>query len=370
MDANELKTLQNELKEDSKFFQNYRDKFLTKFLKRIENPGLLSIQAIETIVRRIYLLFFHFQPDYDKLLFELFYKLFQNRSDIKKAFINTYLELIRDYINYLISKGANLKKAAVFFKLTSFYLSIIEEAYEMYVKKIEEEALKAKKKTEEIEKHIIIDFFKKLVSDGKIEAELLTYYQEMPISCKSKIISLDDQELKIKAEKACIASETGEIYFKHENLPKVVRLKIKEREADIFKCEIIGFSELPQERRKFLRVVPKDPIPIKIKKGDFETIGTIADISVGGVGIHVRNIGNLKVNDKVEIRFNLPQGTINTSAQIRYIVLSKSMFKEGIEAYRIGLQYWLSFKEEEKVSDFVMKRQLEILAELKDSLFH
>ena len=362
MEEGRLEEIWNELVGDYEFFAEYREKFRENFVKFLgeERPRLLSIQGLNTLVERLYLLMFSFQKNPRDELFNLSYMLARYELNLKKVLNKACLVLARDYIDYLVAKDGGYERIKLLLELIEFYLSVVEDAYSKYVGEIEEELKREERKAEESGRRIALSFLEELKAKGKGSVELLTYYKEVPVVCRSEILQLMEDSLRIRACNINVFNIGDEVYIKHQNLPKPIAVKVRDRDTqrEELTLEVIGFADLPQDRRKFVRVVPREPIPIELRRGEWETVGTMADISVGGVGVYVKDRDELKEEDIVEVSFTLPKGEVKTVASVRYILPHENI-------YRIGLHYRLDIPTEEIVSDYVMERQFEILRELK-----
>ncbi len=141
--------------------------------------------------------------------------------------------------------------------------------------------------------------------------------------CRSKLHSIRDEYVKATTCNLNIFKPGSEVFIKHPNLPRPVAVRVVDLDID----------------RE-------------------EVVGTMADISVGGVGVFLKEKGSLKEGDVVWVSFTLPKGKVETQASVRYVLPDGNV-------YRVGIQYELDLKREKVVSDYVMERQFEILKELR-----
>ncbi len=357
-----LEKIWQHLLDDYQFFIDYKERFTEEFLRELsrESPSFLGRKGLSPIVSKLYLLLFSFQKDPRDELFSLSYTLAKYEINLKEILTKTTLKLVRDYVDYLISKDGNFQRIKDLLSLVEIYLSSVEGAYSKYIKEIRERYRQKEKEAVEGERQMIIDFFEKLKSESRDEIEIISYYREVPVVCKSRILAVEEEDVRAQICNLNIFRIGNEVYIKHQNLPRVVVVRIKDLNIpkEEVSLEILGFTDLPQDKRRYVRVTPKDPIPVRVRRDSLEIIGNMADISPGGIGVYVRDPKGLKPGDIVKVRFTLPKGIIEVSAQIRHITPSG-------EVFRIGFQYELDIKTEEIVSDYVMERQFEILRELK-----
>ncbi len=360
----DFKTITQILLQDAEFFKSYRDKFESNFFKHLKGngSGVFGSDSLKTLVGRLYLLLFSFSRDPYRELSDLFYRLASHDLDIRAVFSKTLLEMLRDYIDFSLEKDGGHERVKAFIELIDYYISAVEEAYSKYLKELRSKAKDSDRSKVEGEVGLIIEFFERQVDLGKRNLEIITFYKEVPIICRSKILDIDNRTLTVKLCELRAFKEGEEVYLKHLNLPKTVAATVLEvnNRDETMEVEVVGFIDLPQERRRYVRVVPKDPIEIKLFKGSWVGRGIIADISVGGVGVYIKDIGPLSEGDTVDVEFRLPKGLVRVSSQVRHI-------EHQGDLYRLGLSYELDIKKEEIVSDYVMERQFEILKELKGS---
>ncbi len=356
----ELRDLWKDLSEDASFFVNYKDRFRENFLRFVdeEKSKLISLPGINTLIDRLYLLLFSFRKDPTQELFSISYTLAKNEIDLKKVIEKSFLALLKDYIDHTISERGDHKKVKSLIDLIDTYISTIEDAHLKYVEELRQEVKEKGAAIEESERRIALEFLQKIKE--KDEIGLLVYYKGIPIACSSRILGVVDELVRTSICEVNIFDPGTEIYIKHPNLPKPIAAEVRERDLNKKEVllEVIGFKDLPQERRKYLRVLPQDTVKINLSRGGWSTEGTMADISVGGIGVYVEDRDDLKEGDVVEVSFTLPKGKIETEASVRYVLPHEKI-------YRIGLQYNLDIPKEEIVSDYVMERQFEILRELK-----
>ena len=356
----ELEKLWDELIEDYSFFTGYKERFRENFLRFMdeERSKLLSLPGINTLTERLYVLLFSFQKDPREELFRISYTLAKNEIDLKKVTEKAFLALLKDYIDYLISENRDHRRIKSLIDLIDIYVSVIEDAYLKYTEELREELRRERKEAGESERRIALEFLEKIKE--REEIDLLTYYKEVPVVCRSRILEVRDEFVRASTCNIDIFGPGREIYIKHPNLPRPIAVEVRERdiEREEVLLEVIGFRDLPQERRKYVRVIPKEPIGVRISKGGWSTEGIMADISIGGVGVYVEDRDDLKEGDVVEVGFTLPKGRVETEASVRYVLPHQKI-------YRVGLQYQLDIPKEDIVSDYVMERQFEILRELK-----
>ncbi len=361
-DRAELEAIWSDLVEDYEFFTSYKDSFRENFLKfaRSEAPKVLSLQGIATLVNRLYILLFSFQRDPREELFNLAFRVAHFDIEIKKILTQATLLMVRDYIDYLLSKSVEPVRVKRLIELVELYLSTVEDAYSGYMNTLREKVRKEEGLRSEGERQIIADFLRRLYESGERECDLLIHYKQVPVGCKSEILETDGMELKAKICNMSVFHEDQEVYLKHRRLPKTVSLRILEVDftSQTADFEIIGFVDLPQERRRYLRVEPEEPIPVRVEGVKGTEVCEMADISIGGVGVFLSRAEGFSVGERVRVSFTLTEGRVETEGEVKHITPYEGRVK-------MGIAYNLDLKKEEVVSDYVMERQFGILRELK-----
>lgn len=355
-----MRELWKDLSKDGEFFLGYRDKFRENFLRFVdeERSRLMSLPGINTLVERLYLLLFSFKRDPTRELFNISYTLARSEIDLKKVIEKAFLALLKDYIDHIILKDSDHERVKKLIDLIDLYLSTVEEAHLRYVEELRDRVKASERAVGESERRIALGFLEKIKK--KEEINLLSYYKGLPVACTSKILGVEEDSVRVATCSMDILDPGREVYLKHPNLPKPIETRVLERDLGREEAllKVVGFKDLPKERRKYLRVRPEGTVKVSILKGSGRYEGVLADISVGGIGVYLEDPGELKKGDEVMVRFSLPKGEVEARASVRYVL-------DRGEVFRVGLQYQLDIPREEIVSDYVMERQFEILRELK-----
>jgi hypothetical protein len=359
-----IELLYSSLKKDKEFFENYKDKFVEIFSKEIKNLKLIDESTLRTIGDRVYLLLFSFNKNPAHELKNFIKKVLETEVDIKPVFSKAFLKLLRDYIDYKIQKNADFENIKNLVDLIDLYLFIIDSAYIEYTKSLESEISKIKEEKVEEERQIIFHGFERILAENK-EVQVLDFYQEVPVICKGKIKDIIDKKLVIFELSKChyknFYIEKNDVYIKADEIfPKVVKGIVKESDMMKYEIKVINFqfTHLPQERRKYVRVIPKEEIMVEIIKDGEILKGKLRDISIGGLGIYLKDINSLKINDKIRIRFEIGNVRIDHTGEIKYILKENGL-------YRIGVEFDKDVNVEEIISEYVVKRQFEIIKELR-----
>ncbi len=346
---------------DKEFFLNYKGTFSSNFVqfaKEKEDKCILSEGAIRTIAIGIYDSLFILRSK------ENFKKIFQEALESGANFTNcmtkSLMALLKDYIDYLLNTSSlSVKPIKRLIDEIEEYISlsekILSDHMERQLQKERKEKLKAFEET-------IRKIFE-LLSQKGVELTLITFYKEVPVSCKAKVSSVGEVIVSFRLESCSLPGafyESSEVYIKVENAPKPIRGIVEgfEPSERIIKLRNFSFQEIPQERRKYVRVKPKESIPVLVKFEGREVRGFVSDISIGGMGILFSELPPFKEEEKVNLTFVLEGKELSVEGEVRYTIKIGELFKSGVE-------FKLNQREEEFISEYVARRQFEILKELR-----
>lgn len=355
----EINEVYNILEDDKDFFLEKKEQFLRCF--SISNE-VITESSIRTIADKLFLSLFSFDSDKKKDIETLITRLLKYRVDIKPELTNFLMNLANEYLDYCIKNKKSVLNVKAFIYLVNYYISLIDKAYVKFLSKLAKSIEEISKEKTEANKELALAVFERL-KNSKETVKVLSYYKEVPIICRTSVEKITDEFVVLSFDNCSIkAFPTGKtVYIKVPFLSKkikatIVNISPKDSVMALGHFEI---TELPQEKRKFVRVEPAQTIEIAIIKGNKTIKGKIADISIGGVGVYAVDIQDLNEDDIVKLSFKLPESdTIEITGRVVYIIDMDGM-------YRIGIEYSLDVIQEEKISDYVINRQFEILREIK-----
>ncbi len=355
MNINEIYAL---LEEDKDFFLEKKEEFI-RCAGNVSSETI-SDSSLRTIADKLFLSLFSFKED-EKNIEKLVRRLLRYKIDIKPDLTNFLMGLMNEYLDYCIKNRKSIKNVKAFIQLVNHYISIIDRAYVKYINRISKKAEILTREKEEANKELALSVFKNIKEDRKT-VRVISYYKEVPIICKAEVGKVTDEFVILEYENCSIKAFHTEktVYVKTDILEKkikstIINISPKDEVMVLGKFEI---TELPQEKRKFVRVEPSETIEITVEHAGRKLKGRIADISIGGVGIYMSDVEELEEGDTVKVSFKLDSESIELTGTVRYIV-----DLDGL--YRIGIEFSPDIVTEEKISDYVINRQFEILREIK-----
>ena len=205
----------------------------------------------------------------------------------------------------------------------------------------------------------------------KTVLKLINYFKGMPVSYSATINSVDrnNVDLDIQGEQAFTVEHCRSVFirsslFKHDVFAQAQYVNIKKRAATLTK---LSYVEIVAEKRNFIRVKP-EPSPdalVETPQGIIE--GTLFDISLTGINISTEILCTTERGTEVKIRSkfkNMEQDLtidLNVAAQLVTI-------KDDSRPYSMIFTFNPGKELERQLSQYVFKRQIEIIREIKDAV--
>ncbi|SMC08563.1 PilZ domain-containing protein [Nitratiruptor tergarcus] len=360
-----METMNSFLSKHKAFFSQYKEHFLEFFRSSIlekppKNSKPLSSGAINTIAEKLYLILFTpGTSDREQKIINFAYMLAQNRFNILPPLTKSLLKLLQDFIGIILQKEHhNHLDVSIMIQLIDNYIVAFQRGYTKFFEEQQQELRSLKHENDKKEQEIILSILEKIKRQNS-QIILLDFYKQVPISCKAKIRLLKEDTIVVDIAECNfkIFHHDKELFIKTDLIDKPIKTKIKEiKDFDYVILDSFCFEELPQEKRKFVRVQPKESIPITITSSQCQCSGVIQDISIGGAGIICSNISSCNKRDSVTLQFALENKKIVIEGEIRYL---------DEEAKRLGIQYSLDVEFENFLAEYILHRQFEIIKEIR-----
>ncbi len=359
MDISELK---KSLKSRNSFFVDFEEKFYTFYDKTVDEYSFSQEikSKLKSIKNKIYSRVFISQKENKEDLYNFCYTLAKDNIDIRDIIKKAFVYTIKSFSEFLLKTRPSLRDIFFLTALLNEYTSVVEQAYLDYEKvKEEKEVSKTGTEREKYEEEYILS----VLNDHKGSViTAVSYYKEVPIIFKTKIKKTTDKFIILDISKTSInvSKLNKPLYLKASFLEKPVKAKIisVDFSRNIMALGNPRFSDIPAEKRKYIRIELADPTKVIIRKGEKETMGLIVDISAGGLKFYTGDLKDLKEKEKVELVFTIADHNIKTPGEIKHI-------NKAGKGFMVGVQIFPDLKSENIISDFVMAKQFEILKELR-----
>ena len=344
------------LREDKDFFEEYQRKFENKL-----NKDLLEVKANEKFLnlkRVVEILFDGIlnlgNKKFKEKLAELIYDLHKANIPIRKFLSEIFLDLIEEYINYLKSKphnGLEIKKVQILSSTLDKYLDLVDQVFVKYLNNLEKE-----KKEEEFKPDDTRKILEAIRNSHISTIELLAFYKVFPVLCRTSIYKISDLFIKTAKCPYKVFSPGEKVYIKVPKLQKDAVGEIINVESDYMVIKPLKFADIPPSRS--VKVFPKKETDVEIKTPQGTIYGFMHYITFDEIGVIVPSTEGLKENLKVEVKFQLPTGEVKAKGTVKGI-------KKLENSYIVSIELELDPRTEQIVSRYVLKRQQEILKEIK-----
>ncbi len=357
-----IKELKNSLQRRKDFFVKVEEQFNQFFDEELEKFSIEPKikEKIKSLKSKLFNRIFISTKENIEDIYNIFYLLAKEGIDVRDLIQGVFTFVIKSFSEYLLKTKPSVKDVYFLSTLLNEYISIIEKAYLDFAKiqeKEETESLGTKR--EKYEEEYILDVLNRHKGES---FTALSYYKEVPIIFKLKIIKTTDKFIIADISKVNIniSKLTGAVYLKVPFLEKPVKTKIVsvDFKRNILALENPRLTDIPAEKRKHVRVMLSEPTKVIVKKDNEETMGLIVDISAKGLKFYTGRLGSIKEGDKVHLSFKLDNHDIKSTGSIKHI-------SDTGKGFMVGVELEPDLKTENVISDFVMSRQFEILKELR-----
>ncbi|SNB47619.1 PilZ domain-containing protein [Geobacter sp. DSM 9736] len=196
------------------------------------------------------------------------------------------------------------------------------------------------------------------------DLRLLNYYHEIPVSYPATVESIEDDmvDVLVHQHQAVVMYHQKMTFLKSRHFPHDVVAGVFR--ADVNRCVAVlsrfAYAHVRAERRQFLRVRIEGDTQVTFRSAAGAVTGVLSDISVRGISMSA-SAADLQppVN-----------GTISLVLEGTPLSFPATFLKsiESSEGPRYIFEMDATSKDEEKISQFIIRRQLEIIRGLKDSL--
>jgi hypothetical protein len=354
---------------DRDFFEKKKEEFLKSVLKNLENLNI-SPNNIKKYFEKFYECIFLSDKDLNEIV-PIIDRVLEIDLSLKRLFIKPLISLLYEYIEYVFKTSEDINRVRAIFLVIDKILQIVESVYQEKIKEVQKhiqakytiEVEKLKKKISQEEKEFIYHLLDR-IRTRKERVEIKKYYKEIPLFCRCKVVECDSLlDLIVLDCPHCrfkiFFQRTALVYLKHPDFPKPVAGIVLRGDYNEGTLALTGlhFEELPQDKRRWIRVEPKEPTEVKVTKDGRQYTGLLKDISEHGLGVIFKKLPPLEIGNFVEIKTTVENLLIQTTAEVRNIDPSIN---------KVGFYFDLPYEIEKQLSQYILRRQLEILKEVKE----
>ena len=338
------------LEENEAFFKENKQKAISILKELILKTNKVDEKKLKIIITKFYdTIFINLTNDFS--MFSFISKL----NNINNILNKTFLFLANNYIKHIFKDENSIEKLVTFTKLCDFYITYLNHYQNNLTTKV----------TLPSELH---DYF----SNAK-SIIYLTVFKGIPISYKTFIKNIKDEDVEIKVNSHQIISAKfqKQVYILMPDTAKTFIANIKEIKQNDKIVVLNNISDIKRDKikRNFIRVQPKNEINVDIEYKNKEFTGQIYDLSLRGLAVISKPL-DISISDKVTIHlyFNyLEKINILTKAEL------VSITKIDTNQYKYHFYFVLPSKDEISLEKYICHREQEIINELnqyiRNSLF-
>ncbi len=198
------------------------------------------------------------------------------------------------------------------------------------------------------------------------DLRLLNYYRSIPVNFGATVefIDGDTVELSVHQQQAVVMHLEKQTFLKSSHFPNDVLAAVSY--VNIDKCVAMAtkfaYAVIRAERRQFVRVEVKDRIDGTFSAPAVTVKGTLNDISIGGIAIVAAIPNPPEGSLKGTVRLGLPGGPFDIPATLLRVIPAQ-------ENNLAICEIQPDARAEKGISQYIFQRQVEIIRELKDSIF-
>ncbi len=348
------------LSEDKVFFEKYEQRFVEEFQTLLVKERE-DMPIVNTLIVRLYRLLFSFTSDPTRELYSLASVLAKKEVDFKRILMSSCFSLIKAYVDYTKDQ-VNLLKVKALIDLISYFSTTVEKAYSSYVSSLKERIRQIEGETKVKDREEAINLISKVIEKAQGKVVIHYKYKGLIVDIASRLIRMDQGKAVIRTDHVGSYKEGDNICLKIPLSTRPVAGKIVSRDlnASTITVEITGFEDLPEERRRFVRVIPEGEVYAEVLRENRQKVkGIVADVSVRGVGVYAEDPSNIESGENVEVLFELEGKPIKVKGVVRHVSPHGSIF-------RIGIELEPDVKTEDTISAYVVRRQILLLKEFRE----
>jgi hypothetical protein len=195
------------------------------------------------------------------------------------------------------------------------------------------------------------------------DLKLVNYFREIPVSYAANVLTVEEDsvEFSVHQIQAVVITLEKVTILKSRHFPRDVVANVNYVNVEKSRIVLSGFSYamVRADRRMSVRVELADAILATFATAETTVAGKLHDMSLTGLSITAPQDPGLPLSEKGELTVVLPSGAITVSASL----LKAAPVAAGC---RLIFEIELSRATELSISQYIFKRQVEIIKELKD----
>jgi len=203
------------------------------------------------------------------------------------------------------------------------------------------------------------------IQSGRLNNDLtlVNYFRQVPVSYRAGVLSMEDDsaELSVHQIQAVVIAQEKVTVLKSRHFARDVIAQANYVNVAKSRVVLSGFSYavVRADRRMAVRVELSDPIYATFKAADACVSGRLFDMSLTGVSVAVPANPGVALSERGELSVSLPNDTITVPASLL-------TSKPQADGCRLIFEIEATRAAELCISQYIFRRQVEIIKELKD----
>lgn len=216
------------------------------------------------------------------------------------------------------------------------------------------------------------DILKRLtvVKNLKKSVTLFNIFKGIPISYNASVLNVDEGKegvsLEVHKYQAVALDSEKRTQMRCGIFPKDIQAKVSSVEIKkaLAALSDFAYTDAPVAKREFVRVHPPSPLETFLLTAGKEKIkAALADLSMTGMGVNLKDLKDLKESADIQLFLKLtPEKEIKLYGKIVKIAGAEGSF-------RLGLKVFPDSSSEILISQYITKRQKEIMEDLRNICF-
>jgi hypothetical protein len=195
------------------------------------------------------------------------------------------------------------------------------------------------------------------------DLKLVNYFREIPVSYAATVLTVEENsaEFSVHQIQAVVITLEKVTVLKSRHFQRDVLANVNYVHVEKSRIVLSSFSYalVRADRRMSVRVELTDQVQASFCTTEASVSGNLRDMSLTGVSIYVPEVTDLPLSEKGELTVALPLGSITVPASL----LKTIPLAQGC---RLIFEMELSRANELIISQYIFRRQVEIIKELKD----
>ena len=365
------------------FLRNYEKKFVHTAMKI---GSALKIEANPEEVRSFFILVYNmtfFSKDRDMSGCVEFVRRAKKKGiDLKFILAKSFMLFLSDFSKQAFYSEPSFEVLEeVFHRIeeTLRACDVSEEEKEVRIERLVRRLISHREKPVDFSKvdpdseenRAFIKLFEELKKKGE-NVELFNIYKGLHVRYEAKILNVREKEVSLEVHPNQLGVIAIDRYslIKHPSFgSRNVLGEVKSIEPDSRKVKFWRFmwGEQKEDKRRFVRVKPKDITPVELKaEGGINLKGYLIDISIVSLNVFIP-MRELPLKEGMEVKIRLKLENCKDGSEMLVETPARVYtFRDLPEGRSVVLDMETSPSEEYKVSAYISCRQIEIIRELNE----